>query len=190
VNYRSRLSERGLVRFEVLGLTADRGLIRSLARRLVEDRPTDAITRTVRSGSDTVEPIPSYGDLETIGYGKDNVVMRKAAATTPLRAMPLVVLAHARPFELPREVEGFSSDALESILRTANEDLATLVPNARFFVAKDSGHDIHQDQPELVIEAMAGEIPDSHRWDSSPKIRFAPDSLLEGAGFELPVSGF
>src|SRR4029077_12227375 len=108
----------------------------------------------VRSGSDTVEPIPSYGDLETIGYGKDNVVMRKAAATTPLRAMPLAVLANARPFELPREAEGFSSDALESVLRAANEDLATLVTNARFFVAKDSGHDIHQDQPELVTEAI------------------------------------
>jgi hypothetical protein len=24
-------------------------------------------------------------------------------------------------------------------------------------------------------------------WDSSPKIKFAPDSLLEGSGFELPV---
>jgi pimeloyl-ACP methyl ester carboxylesterase len=36
----------------------------------------------------------------------------------------------------------------------ANQDLATLVPNARFFVAKDSGHDVHQDQPELVIEAI------------------------------------
>jgi heme O synthase-like polyprenyltransferase len=32
--------------------------------------------------------------------------------------------------------------------------LAMLVPNARFFVAKDSGHDIHQDQPELVTEAI------------------------------------
>jgi pimeloyl-ACP methyl ester carboxylesterase len=47
-----------------------------------------------------------------------------------------------------------SPDALESVLRAANEDLATLVPNARFFVAKDSGHDIHQDQPELVTEAI------------------------------------
>ena len=36
----------------------------------------------------------------------------------------------------------------------ANEDLATLVPNARFSVATESGHDIHQDQPELVIEAI------------------------------------
>jgi class 3 adenylate cyclase len=32
-----------------------------------------------------------------------------------------------------------------------------------------------------------GEIPDSHRWDSAPKIRFAPDSTLEGTGFEPSV---
>jgi hypothetical protein len=32
-----------------------------------------------------------------------------------------------------------------------------------------------------------GEIPDGHRWDSLPKIRFAPDSPLEGAGFEPSV---
>jgi hypothetical protein len=36
-NYRSRLSERGLARFEVLGREGDRDLIRSLARRLAED---------------------------------------------------------------------------------------------------------------------------------------------------------
>ena len=34
------------------------------------------------------------------------------------------------------------------------KDLATLVPEARFTVASESGHDIHQDQPELVIEAI------------------------------------
>ena len=38
-NYRSRLGERGLARFEVLGRDADRDLIRSLARRLSEDTP-------------------------------------------------------------------------------------------------------------------------------------------------------
>jgi hypothetical protein len=81
-------------------------------------------------------------------------VMREAASTTLLGPMPLAVLAHTRPFELPKEAEGFSSDALESVLRAANENLATLVPNARFFVAKDSGHDIHQDRPELVTEAI------------------------------------
>ncbi len=38
-NYRSRLNEKGLARFEVLGRESDRDLIRSLARRLAEDTP-------------------------------------------------------------------------------------------------------------------------------------------------------
>ncbi len=51
-NYRSRLGERGLARFEVRGLDADRDLIRSLARRLSESGPEAAriraaVTRTL-----------------------------------------------------------------------------------------------------------------------------------------------
>ena len=38
-SYRSRLSARGLARFEVLGRDADRELIRTLARRLADDGP-------------------------------------------------------------------------------------------------------------------------------------------------------
>lgn len=41
-NYRKRLSQRGMARFEVLGLDADRELIRSLARRLAAGDP-DAV---------------------------------------------------------------------------------------------------------------------------------------------------
>lgn len=36
-NYRRRLSERGVCRFEVMGLESDRVLIRSLAKRLARD---------------------------------------------------------------------------------------------------------------------------------------------------------
>src|SRR6202011_2743639 len=36
-NYRRRLGKRGMARFEVLGLDADRLLIRSLAKRLAEN---------------------------------------------------------------------------------------------------------------------------------------------------------
>jgi hypothetical protein len=47
-NYRSRLSDQGKARFEVLGLEADRHLIRSLARRLAEnDRDATRIRATV-----------------------------------------------------------------------------------------------------------------------------------------------
>jgi hypothetical protein len=38
-NYRHRLSQRGLARFEVLGLAADRELIRSMARKLADNSP-------------------------------------------------------------------------------------------------------------------------------------------------------
>jgi hypothetical protein len=38
-NYRRRLSRRGMARFEVLGLDADRELIRSLAKRLADGGP-------------------------------------------------------------------------------------------------------------------------------------------------------
>ena len=38
-NYRKRLQQRGLARFEVLGLATDRKLIRSLAQRLAEQGP-------------------------------------------------------------------------------------------------------------------------------------------------------
>lgn len=48
-NYRSRLDERGLSRFEVLGLSGDRALIRSLARRLAEDGPDAARIRATIS---------------------------------------------------------------------------------------------------------------------------------------------
>jgi len=50
-NYRSRLGERGLARFEVLGRDGDRDLIRSLARRLSQDTPEAAKLRSTLSKS-------------------------------------------------------------------------------------------------------------------------------------------
>jgi pimeloyl-ACP methyl ester carboxylesterase len=105
-------------------------------------------------GSDVVVPIPGYGDAETTGYGADNAVVREAVAASPLRPMPLAVLAHGKPFPQASDAPGFAPGELEAILLKANEDLATLVPQARFTVATESGHDIHQDQPELVTETI------------------------------------
>ena len=44
-NYRKRLQKRGLARFEVLGLGADRDLIRSLAKQLAAASPDSARIR-------------------------------------------------------------------------------------------------------------------------------------------------
>jgi hypothetical protein len=65
-NYRSRLSERGLVRFEVLGLTVDRDLIRSLARRLAEDSPEASRLRDTVAQTVVGEPPKKGGILAAL----------------------------------------------------------------------------------------------------------------------------
>ncbi|HEY6518518.1 MAG TPA: hypothetical protein VIZ19_04010 [Roseiarcus sp.] len=65
-NYRSRLSERGLARFEVFGRDADRDLIRSLARRLAEDTPEASELRAVVSNSIASEPPQPGGILSAL----------------------------------------------------------------------------------------------------------------------------
>ncbi|MBF0372749.1 MAG: hypothetical protein HQL39_04945 [Alphaproteobacteria bacterium] len=88
-NYRSRLGERGMARFEVLGLDSDRTLIRSLARRLAEDGPEAQRLRAVVSQTIADEP-PKRGGI-----------------LAALRRSPMVGadLDLARPFEDGREVD-------------------------------------------------------------------------------------
>ena len=65
-NYRSRLGERGLARFEVLGRDADRDLIRSLARRLAEDGPDASRLRAAVTQAITGEPPKKGGILAAL----------------------------------------------------------------------------------------------------------------------------
>jgi len=65
-NYRSRLSKRGLARFEVLGLDADRDLIRALARRLAEEGPEAKQLRAAVSQTIAGEPPKKGGILAAL----------------------------------------------------------------------------------------------------------------------------
>ena len=65
-NYRSRLSERGLARFEVLGRDADRDLIRMLARRLAENGPESAKLRAAVNDTINGEPPKKGGILAAL----------------------------------------------------------------------------------------------------------------------------
>jgi pimeloyl-ACP methyl ester carboxylesterase len=105
-------------------------------------------------GSETVFPIPGYGDLETLTWVSTNEAMRSARAASPLSPMPLAVLAHGVPIMLPDGTAGFTPAEWEALLQATQSNLATLVPNARFWKASESGHDIHQDQPDLVVAAI------------------------------------
>lgn len=65
-NYRSRLVDRGLARFEVLGRDADRDLIRSLARRLAEDGPEGSRLRAAVNQTIAGEPSRMGGILKAL----------------------------------------------------------------------------------------------------------------------------
>lgn len=61
-NYRNRLGSRGLTRFEVLGLDADRALIRSLAKRLAEN-DTEAMRIRTEVGRTVAGEPPQKGGI-------------------------------------------------------------------------------------------------------------------------------
>ena|ERR1017187_5228345 len=71
-NYRRRLTLRGMARFEVLGLDADRELIRSLARRLADN------------GADSVQIRATV--RRTIAGGES----KKGGILSALRRSPLI----------------------------------------------------------------------------------------------------
>ena len=65
-NYRKRLKQRGMARFEVLGLDADRELIRSLARRLADNGPDSARIRATVRRTVAGEPPNTGGILSAL----------------------------------------------------------------------------------------------------------------------------
>jgi len=88
-NYRNRLVERGMARFEVLGRDSDRELIRTFAKRLAEDGPEAERLRAA------------------VGQGIADQPPRKGGILEALRRSPLVGAdaVPARPFEPGRKVD-------------------------------------------------------------------------------------
>lgn len=88
-NYRTRLTERGMARFEVVGRDNDRDLVRTIARRLAEGGPDADKLRAAVS--------------ETIGGEPP----KKGGIVRALLASPLIgsELDLTRPFEEGRKVD-------------------------------------------------------------------------------------
>ncbi len=65
-NYRKRLSQRGMARFEVLGLSTDRELIRTLARRLADNSSEAAEIRATMHRKILAQPLKKGGILAAL----------------------------------------------------------------------------------------------------------------------------
>ena len=86
-------------------------------------------------------------------------------AAPKLRPLPLIVLSADRPWgpqipsmiasgalpaDIPRDF-GYITDAAQ---KQAQEKLAKLMPNAKHITNTNSGHEIHKEQPQLVIDSI------------------------------------
>jgi pimeloyl-ACP methyl ester carboxylesterase len=117
-----------------------------------EARMTPAQWDAFELASINLELQEAYPQAETWDRDASTAQAREARAAAPLRPMPLAVLAHGRPFDAP--FPDYPVEATEQIMLALQRDLAAFVPNARFSIASQAGHNIHQDQPSLVIETI------------------------------------
>jgi len=89
----------------------------------------------------------------------------QALAAASLKPMPLIVLSSDKPLNLmpfvddgslpltADEAEAFGELLLQAFV-DARTDLVSRVPGARHITDTHSGHYIHQEQPELVIDSV------------------------------------
>jgi len=95
--------------------------------------------------------LADYPDRERLDPEASAAQMREAAAASPMRPLPLVVLTHGRPWDWPA---GYPAADLEAAWLPLQQHLAALVPDGRLIIAEQSGHFIPGDQPDLVIAAI------------------------------------
>jgi hypothetical protein len=95
----------------------------------------------------------------------------RAAGITSLGDMPVIVLRHGagQPMMASPEVVR----ALEDTFERLQGEMAALSTNGQVIVAERSGHAIHLDQPELVVEAINAVVsstraPEKRRSMKSP----------------------
>ena len=110
----------------------------------------------------TQEDIAEYEGIER---SDSDCSFEEVRAATPLPPLPLVVLSADRPWGpqipsliasgvLPPDTPPDFGYVIDAAQKPAQEDLAKLVPNAEHVTNTNSGHDIHIEQPQLVIDAI------------------------------------
>ena len=98
-------------------------------------------------------PIPSAPpepDTDDVSF----MQMREARTSGPFPSVPLIVLSHGRSADPSERPPGWPTAEEERIWCELHAEIARMAPNGRHIVAEESGHDIPQEQPELLVEAI------------------------------------
>ena len=132
--------------------------------------PAQWATQRLLLEGDLTESLREYPDIERFDA---DATFGQLRAAPPLRPMPLVVLSSdasigqlvkdlAASGQLPPGVPADFGYVTETAQRASQAKLAALVPGARHDKETHSGHNIHREQPQLVIEAIR-EVVDAVR---------------------------
>jgi len=111
---------------------------------------------------DVRQSLKLYPALERIDADRSFDQIR---AAPPLRPLPLVILSADKPWgpQLPSMIAagklsadvpqdfGYVTDAAQ---KKTQERLARLAPNAKHITNTHSGHEIHKEQPQLVVDSI------------------------------------
>jgi pimeloyl-ACP methyl ester carboxylesterase len=126
------------------------------------ETPQEWTVQRVLLDGDLTEALKLYPPIERVDAERSFAQM---LAAPPLRPMPLIVLSADHPWG--PLVPGLIADGLlppgtppdfgyvtDRAQKEAQAKLAALVPGARHVADTDSGHEIHKDQPRLVIDSV------------------------------------
>lgn len=80
--------------------------------------------------------------------------VEQARLAQPLRDIPLVVIAHGLPEMFAGHMSLAAAAQAEQRWQKMQAELAQLSPSGKYMIAEKSGHKIHIDQPELVVEVI------------------------------------
>ena len=148
---------------EVAGLVLVDALTEGL--RDAETPEQWAVQRRLMEG-DIRESLALYPALERLDPDRS---FDQLHAAPPLRPIPLIVLSADRPWGpqvpsmiasgvLPADIPPDAGYVTDAAQKKAQDRLAKLVPNAKHITKTNSGHDIHKEQPQLVIDAIRGVV--------------------------------
>ena len=144
---------------EVAGMV----LVDALSEGLREAETAEewAVQLVLLSG-DMTETLKLYPEIEQLDADASFDAM---LAAPPLRPMPLVVLSADHPWgplvpgfiadgTLPPDIPPDFGYVTDRAAKVSQARLAASVPGARHVTHTDSGHEIHKDQPQLVVDSV------------------------------------
>ena len=152
-------------------------------------------------GSPSKEALAIYPDLEQNANQRN---FHQDSVAAPLKPMPFIVLSSDEPWDqtikslvdngsLPMtadQAEQFGKLVFNAVV-DARSDLVSQIPGAKHITNTDSGHYIHQEQPQLVIDSIR-EVVDAARVGSTTLVDTGGSPMVPAvtlaAGLALLVS--